>query len=166
MNTSELKTAALAYAERGWAVLPLYSIVDGACDCFKGAECSSPGKHPRIANWTKDATTGPATIRRWWEMWPSANIGGVVPDGYIVLDPDREADLAALLPLLGSFEAAPSPFIGAISSTLTALTGGGGLHLWYQLEDQSNLNCPPFPHVDLRKAGSHSVVFPPSMHAS
>ena len=46
---------AIEYASRGWAVLPLFKIVDGKCSC--GNElCKSQGKHPSINKGVKDAS--------------------------------------------------------------------------------------------------------------
>ncbi len=44
-NRPSLLEAALAYAEYGWAVLPLHSVENGNCSCRK-LTCKSPGKHP------------------------------------------------------------------------------------------------------------------------
>ena len=130
---NERLTAALDYAARGLAVFPL----------------APKGKIPyRGTNGLKDATTDEATIRAWWEKYPSANIGLPVPPGCVIVDLDKGVDFESLDRLL--------------PSTRIAQTGGGGLHYWFRLTDQSNLNCKPFPHVDLRLAGKHYVVAPPS----
>lgn len=56
-------------------MLPLHTPAgDGSCSCRK-PDCGSPGKHPRTAGGLKDASTDPEAIRRWWRMWPDANIG-------------------------------------------------------------------------------------------
>src|SRR5215203_548078 len=67
-----------------WLVFPLHTPGDGGCSCGNG-ECRNFGKHPRTPNGFKDATTDPDQIRRWWEQWPSANIGSPYPS---VLDCD------------------------------------------------------------------------------
>lgn len=61
---------ALAYAQRGYEVLPL------------------DGKTPRTSRGFYDATTDEATIRRWWAWWPEANIGCRPPEGVIIFDID------------------------------------------------------------------------------
>jgi hypothetical protein len=135
-SDNQLLTAALAYATRGLAVFPL----------------APKGKVPyRGTHGLKDATTDANQINQWWEKYPSANIGGMVPAGYVVIDTDtdRGADFAALEPLL--------------TTTRMAQTGSGGRHDWYRLPpDAGDLNCKPFPHVDLKTAGSY-VVLPPSV---
>ena len=65
--------AALLYAERGWPVVPCYVVQDSRCSCMKGAECRSPGKHPRSEHGFKDATTDPEQIKRWAAKFPGTN---------------------------------------------------------------------------------------------
>jgi hypothetical protein len=65
--------AALAYAARGWHVLPVHWIVDERCSCGD-ADCKSPGKHPLTKRRLLDATTDEATIRNWWNKWSFANV--------------------------------------------------------------------------------------------
>ena len=61
---TEKKAAALQYASRGWAVLPLHNgMHGGACSC--GKACGSVAKHPRTAHGLTDATTDAATIEGW-----------------------------------------------------------------------------------------------------
>lgn len=76
MNKSKLDYA-LAYAAKGWQVVPLHSQnSDGSCSCVKGQYCDrSPGKHPRTPHGLKNASTDPEVIRKWWAQWPEANIG-------------------------------------------------------------------------------------------
>ncbi len=88
--------AALAYASTGWPVLPLHTPNGKACDCGLGDACASPGKHPRLAHGLSDASTEPERVRKWWEMWPAANVGIAVPDGFVVVDIDGPGGVAAL----------------------------------------------------------------------
>src|ERR671917_2985291 len=77
LSAPTLLKAALAYAGRGVPVFP----------CERGA------KRPLTRNGHWDATTDPRVIERWWERWPSANVG--VPtgkkSGLVVLDVDLHA---------------------------------------------------------------------------
>lgn len=60
-------SAAYAYAERGWRVLPLHALTaTGICTCLNGAQCKSPAHHPRIKYGLKNATTDQQRIRAWW----------------------------------------------------------------------------------------------------
>jgi putative DNA primase/helicase len=137
-------------AAGGWSVFPLHTPIDGACDCRR-PECSSPGKHPRTKNGLTDATTNATQIRKWWAWWPTANIGAVVPDGFVVVDVDL-ADLAAV------FDSDELP------STATSRTGRGQ-HLIYRTRAPIRPKVGVREHVDLRGPGSYIVV-PPSRHIS
>jgi Bifunctional DNA primase/polymerase, N-terminal/Primase C terminal 1 (PriCT-1) len=94
---------ALLYASLGWPVVPLHAPTGDQkrpCSCRKtdcpqkGSHpchsntcsqrgkhachqsiCDSVGKHPRTKNGVDDATTDEAIIRKWWDMWPEANVG-------------------------------------------------------------------------------------------
>ena len=149
--------AALAYAARGWRVLPLHTPQPGGgCSCRDRA-CPSPGKHPRTMHGLRDATTDEETIRRWWRMWPDAGVAIATGGGLAVLDVDpRNGGDAALAELEDQY--------GEIR-TLIARTGGGGLHLY--LAAPSDLRTRPgfMPGLDLKAAGGY-VVAPPSLHAS
>lgn len=134
----------------GWAVIPLHSPLEGACDCRR-PDCSSPGKHPRTKNGLSDATTDAGQIRRWWGMWPTANIGAVVPSGFIVVDVDV-ADPSAVFQ------------IDELPPTATAKTGRGH-HLIYHTSMPVRPKVAVREHVDLRGPGSY-VVVPPSLHVS
>jgi Bifunctional DNA primase/polymerase, N-terminal len=72
--------SALAYAERGYEVLPLN------------------GKMPLTNQGFYDATVNEITIRHWWAKWPDANIGCRPPDDCIILDvdPRNGGELTAL----------------------------------------------------------------------
>ena len=137
-------------AATGWGVIPLHTPIDGACDCRR-PDCSSPGKHPRTKNGLTDATTDADQIRKWWGMWPTANIGAVVPDGFIVVD----VDVADLATVFGSDE---------LPSTAMSRTGRGR-HLIYRTRTPIRPKVGVRKHVDLRGPGSYIVV-PPSLHVS
>ena len=109
---------ALAYAARGWPVLPVHSVrADGRCTCSRAA-CTTPGKHPRTRQGVHDATSNEHIIRDWWHHWPDANIGIAVPAGLLVLDVDGPEGRESLQGL-------------SLPPTIMAETGGGGLHYWY-----------------------------------
>jgi Bifunctional DNA primase/polymerase, N-terminal len=82
--------AALAYARRGWRVIPLHSVRQGRCTCAKGASCPTPGKHPLSERWQQHATTDAAQIRRWWHHRAEANLGLATGggSGFLVVDVD------------------------------------------------------------------------------
>lgn len=115
---------ALAHAEDGWPVLPVWwTDADGTCACGS-TECK-PGKHPvtrpgGVPRGKDDASTDPDVIRAWWARWPQANIGGRC-DGRVVLDYDGAAhglDAADLLRLRADHGA-----------TRCHVTQSGGVHM-------------------------------------
>lgn len=163
---NELNSAALGYTHRGWRVFPLHGIVDGACSC-KRDECSSPGKHPLVRRGLYEATTDMAQIRTWWRRWPNANIGIATgaDSGLLVIDVDLPPAEPSLV-RLGELER-PLPH------TLTARTGGGGLHLYFRHPNRTLPNTTgrlpgvdePLAGIDIRSDGGY-VVAPPSLHIS
>lgn len=121
-RNQQLLESALAYASRGWRIIPLHHIgADGACSCGKGG--CKPGKHPWLAKWQHRATTDEPTIRGWWRQWPEANIGVRTGPGsdLLVLDPEHEglADFARLQQQLGELPRSPR-----------VDSGGGGMHYY------------------------------------
>jgi hypothetical protein len=71
-----LLEAALARARKGAYVLPLWWTDEaGVCQCPKGPNCPSPGKHPLVEHGPQDASTNSSTIEGWWLRWARANLG-------------------------------------------------------------------------------------------
>lgn len=168
-GTNERLEAALAYARRGWAVLPLWTVDAqrraGKAKCACGnPECPSPGKHPigpLVPKGLKQATTDEATIRRWWKAYPEANVGIATGkrSGIWAVDVDtiHEGDL--------SLEALLQEH-GDLPKTPHSLTGGGGDH--YVLvcpPDQEIGNCKLAQGIDIKGENGY-IVAPPSHHAS
>lgn len=118
-------TFALAYAEIGWAIFPVWSSSEqGHCRCPKGKDCQSPGKHPHslVTHGHLDATTDEDTIKHWYENDPDAGIGvSCDGSGLVVLDID---------PRNGGWEslAKIETEIGPLTSNCVADTQGGGEH--------------------------------------
>lgn len=67
--------AAVFYARRGWRGFPGHWLkAGGVCSCPKGAKCDSHGKHPRISEWQKLASTDEGWLKGWFKkQWPNAN---------------------------------------------------------------------------------------------
>lgn len=165
---SAVLDAALTYASAGFPVFPVWyaSVYDsgntpGTCGCGK-SDCLAPAKHPLewlVKRGKDDASLDPATIRRWFEIAPQANLGLVTAEsGLVVLDVDishgkhgRES--------LAEIDA-------ELSQTRTAITGSGGIHAYYlrppDLEPFSRIG--PRPGIDL--IGNGYVIAPPSIHIS
>lgn len=90
---------ALRYAKAGIPVFPLHWLKqDGTCSCRLGDMCQAKGKHPRIKNWSDEATTDVAKITGWWNQTPLANIGIPMGEksGLMALDVDtRHVEIRA-----------------------------------------------------------------------
>jgi hypothetical protein len=153
--------AALAYAARGWCVLPLYGVSQGRCSCAKGAACTSPGKHPLIDDWPHTASLDPAQIEAWGRQWPAANVGVLtgVRSHLAVLDTDpRHGGRHTLADL----EACHTP----LPETPMVMSGGAdrGDHRYFFLDGPLG-KYNPGAGLNLQ-ADEAYVVAPPSQHAS
>lgn len=165
---------ALNLAYRGFAVFPLHTInarwdldPEYRCTCKLSRTvdgCKAPGKHPMWAKGTlehgfRDATKNFEQIEKWWEMWPSANIGLATGEisGVVVVDVDGEEGRKSLKALQGRH--------GILPPTLTARTGNGG-HLFFRSGGHGFQNHTAIlPGIDIRGDGGY-VVAPPSVHVS
>lgn len=135
---------ALAYAARGWPILPL----------------QPRGKAPLgalVPHGVKDATTDAATVRAWWAARPDANIGIATGGRFFVLDVDpRHGGEESLADLVAQH--------GDLPATVECLTGGGGRHLYFAWPaGAQRLAGKLGPGLDLKGAGGY-VVAPPSVH--
>jgi hypothetical protein len=148
--------AALHYAELGWLVVPLHTPDEhGICDCPKRGACTAPGKDPRTRHGLDDASADRATIKRWWGMWPHANIGiDLARSGLVDIAPDS-------VDWHGEFIARGLP------ATLAFNSGGGDGHVHYLYARSAE--CPTHR---LTETGQYDIlangyaVMPPSLHAS
>lgn len=162
MASGELLTAALGYAALGWAVLPVHGIgADGCCTCQAGADCRQAGKHPAIARWQDRASADVTAINRAWGAMPILNVGIATgsKSGFFVLDIDpRHGGDDSLATMESEFGMIPP-------DTLTAITGSGGRHIFFNqipgLGNRTNLR----PGIDIRGEGGQ-IVAAPSRHAS
>jgi len=123
-----------------------------------GQYCDEPGKHPRgVMSWAKNSTTDPDTIRSWWRKYPIANIGiDCGKSGLLVLDADTYKYNFEGKKLLTQSD----------EQTVTILTGGGGVHLWYTMPEGKtwgNHNSGLPAGIDIRGVGGY-VVAAPSLH--
>lgn len=169
--SNELLNAALAYAAKGWRVLPVHhpeATAPGRCSCMR-ADCTKPGKHPMLTDWPKRATTDPEMIRRWWDCWPLANVGLAMGDGLIDLECDPRHGGDVSLPLV-------EQRLGALPDTVTWISGGGGEHRLLRVppnapirngadlfRDLLGVLATGRSGIDLRSVGGFAVA-PPSLH--
>jgi putative DNA primase/helicase len=163
MTTAQAHTlldAALAYAATGWHVFPAYAPTENGCSC-RHPDCDDIGKHPRTQHGLSDATTDEAQIRKWWTMWPQANIAirtGAV-SGLVVLDVDfRKGGAESLTDLEQSYHPLPE--------TVLDLTGNGQHYFFAHPGQYVKTGTEDFaPGLDIRGDGGY-VIAAPSLHAN
>jgi hypothetical protein len=138
--------AALRYAERGLAVLPI----------------EPRGKLPLTKHAVKDATPNARTIRGWWAEWPDANVAIAAGVGLgcrwavLDIDPRNGGDVA-----LARLEAEHGP----LPNTITARTGGGGTHRLFRFPQGVQLRGKLGDGLDLLGRGKYFIAAP-SVHPS
>lgn len=113
-EVSTLKQAALEYAAKGIAIIPL----------------NENEKTPKIKAWGEKATIDLTVINEWWDKWPQANIGMVTGsiNGILVLDVDIKEGKngqETLQELENTY--------GALPETRRHNTPSGGYHLLYNI---------------------------------
>lgn len=141
---SRLRAAAVAYATRlGWPVFP----------------CRSRAKEPLTRGGFHDATTDVCQIAEWWTEWPRANVAIACDarSGILVLDvdPRHGGDVE-----LSELEAVH----GALPTTITGLTGGGGQHYLFKRPAGVSFRGQLAKGVDIKADGY--IIAPPSIHPS
>lgn len=145
-TSTAIADAALAYAARGWSVIPM----------------QPRGKRPLVA-WREFQQRAASVddIEHWFRHWPDANVGVVTGriSGLVVIDvdarhggPDSVADVEASH--------------GPLPETVEASTGGGGRHLYFAHPGGTVANRVAIrPGIDVRGDGG-CIVAPPSIHPS
>lgn len=154
----ELLQSALAFAQRGFRVGPVYSTVLRDCACKRGKQCDKPGKHPVTPEGIKAFSADQAEIESRWRH-NTDNLGVAVGDTVCVLDIDpRNGGDEGLRHLIEVH--------GELPATWEVLTGGGGQHLYFRLSGKvGRLPNRLAVGVEL-KTGDNYVIAPPSIHAS
>ena len=150
--------AALDWAAKGWPVFPLRPkdktpAIPSAHKGDKGSKCD--GRCGRFGHGVLDASTDPEVIRRLFDPYPNANIGGAAT-GRVIFDFDHQhgAEIADAFP-----------------ETREHLSGrgNGNAHRIYRVGgDLARLIKPRAhvlgPGVDVRSTHGSYVVLPPSLH--
>lgn len=118
-NANPRLAMAFQYTQRGWPVFPVIATT----------------KRPMTDHGFHDATTDPATILRWWEDHPDANVG--IQTGaksrLLVLD----VDLYKFPNALADLERRE----GKLPKTYTVETPRGGKHFYFRLPANSAARC-------------------------
>ena len=140
--------AALAYAGRGWRVIP---IIAGT-------------KRPAYDAWQRVATTDPAKIREWWTDRPTLGVGIVTgrASGIWALDVDvshgKQGDET-----LADLEAEH----GGLPATPEQINGSGGRHIIFRYPEgvaiTNGMAARLGPGLDVRGEGGQ-IVAAPTMH--
>jgi hypothetical protein len=143
---ANMESAAVAYAERGWSVIPI----------------EVEGKRPLVP-WEafQRRVADTSEIGDWFWRWPSANVGVVTGSvsHLVVLDVDPRHGGAESLAKAEEAE-------GCLPLTIEATTGSGGRHVYFAHPGGLVRNrVGLLPGIDLRGDGGY-VVAPPSVHCS
>lgn len=145
--------AALEYATFGWHVFPIEPTQLGV---------KNSGKRPLtdaslgLVRGKYDATTDAARIDEIWSRYPNANVAiACEPSKLVVLDVDVSEDKKGRESL--------AEFDAHLPETLTALTGGAGLHAVFRTDDGELIQRLGLrPGLDL--IGKGYIVAAPSLH--
>ena len=147
-TASEAHLAAMAYAARGWRVIPII-----------------PGrKHPGIPAWQNAATTDLNLIEQWWHQNPGHGVGIVTgtASGIFAVDVDI-ADGKRGDDTLADLELAYGP----LPETVECVTGTGGRHLYFRYPEGAEIRNDAgrkLGHgLDIRGDGGQ-VLAPPTIH--
>jgi hypothetical protein len=161
MVATAMLDAALEYASRGVPIFQVWHAEGARCGC-RAFDCKDEAKHP-IASTApagfKNATTDATTIRRWFELFPHANIAEATGHYSSVIDIDPAKGGRDTM---GRLEAE----YGAFPVTARVFTGGGGEH--DRFRPVPGLRCSSGrigPGVDIRNIGGYALL-PPSNHIS
>ena len=136
----------------GAKVLPLYSVVNGVCNCSKGKNCKAPGKHPAVRGGWRAANSNLSSIPG------NRNIGIATgsKSGIVIVDIDpRNGGTQSFSNMIKSRKMPP---------TTSVSTGGGGLHYYFRVQ----VNVPSkvlAPGIDFLSTGKLAVL-PPATHFS
>ena len=136
---NDLLSAALHYAELGYAVFP----------------CVPGDKAPLTEHGFKDASADSEVIKAWWARWPRANVG-LATEGLLVVDIDGADNRWLADEPLKQRELEIAP--------ISITPSGGRHHLFRQPEGKAWRNTARriAPGVDTRANGGY-IVGPPSL---
>lgn len=153
-TTTANKEAAMAYAEHGWAVLPMRDTGD---DKARKSPAYLPGHHHGIL----DATTDLSEIAELWTAHPNCGVAiatGNMSGGIIVIDLDYHPERGIDGPgVLHEWEKEH----GELPETVTAESASGGSHLYYRTTVELDSFANETLGVDLRANGG-CIIAPPT----
>lgn len=140
-----------AYLSLGWSHVPLHDMRDGRCSCDK-AECRSQGKHPRLSKWQlpNQLVRSAMTLASYRRVTGNFGVATGSPSGVWVLDIDLSG--------MTAYTAWVEQYGNDWHQTLSAVTGSGGIHLYFALPDDGGA---PITNVSKRKR--REGVMPPGI---
>lgn len=164
--SADMLDAALAYATKGWPVLP----------------CNPRDKRPLVGRDVVDGKPVPksgglskascdaTTIRAWWKKWPQALVGVATGrSGFFALDfdPRVDGDTGEEWTLDRLKHELEEQMGCALPASLAVRTPSGGVHVYFrQPADMPIRNSNALPeHVDVRGEGGY-VIAPPGRNAA
>jgi hypothetical protein len=127
---------AIKYCSLGWRVLPV------------------KGKQPQLKNWPSAASNNPFDARRWFRRECNIGVATGQQSGIVVVDIDPRNGGGSTLQQL-------ERELGALPPTVKALSGGGGVHLFFQWFDGAKSTS--IAGIDFQADGK-MIVVAPSMH--
>jgi hypothetical protein len=148
---------ALEYASRGIRVIPVHGCPGGRCTCQAGADCSKPGKHPRVTDWVNAASDELGQVAEWFAI-ADTNVGIATGGPADVVDIDGAAGLRQLREVVPAYDN-PTRFPGPVAVT------GRGWHYYFQPTHLGNKVMVAKSVIDVRSDGG-MVVAPNSLHYS
>ena len=153
---SSLATS-VKYARNDYRILPLHTPTAASCSCGK-PECGKIGKHPRIGDWSSQASCDVETVAGWFTRWADANIG-LLLDDLVCLDVD---------PKSGGFEslAALEAEFGTLPRQSRQRSGSGGFHYLFDTCEGAKIARGFRNGLDLLTGKGCYIVVAPSLHAS
>lgn len=169
-SAPDLCERALEIAADGRPVLAVWGVADGICDCPKGSECRSAGKHPHgklSPRGVHSATTDPAAIRAMFAADPPINfgeaMGGPLNLVAVDIDPRNGGDLSL-------YDLTEAHGADAFPATREKTTAGGGWHKLYFLRSaltsaKGEIKGKLAPGIDIKGAGGY-IVGPSCAHVS
>ena len=166
MLKPETLRAAIELARLGLRIFPAHSVIPIRllCDCRKGAGCTTPGKHPRINNWTQLATFDPIQIERWGKQFGDYNPAVATGQGVLGIDVDDHGDGRNGAEMFAKLEAE----FGQLPRDWEVRSGSGSAHLYFSVPPDSQIRDPNRWHdegVEIKHEGAY-LIAPPSLHVS
>jgi hypothetical protein len=156
LDSVNMGAHALAYARRGWVVIPIWWPSSAKkCACHND-DCENHGKHPIVGF---SGSTDSAVISKWWARWPNANIGiltGELSD-FTVLDIDGLRGQSTFRRLMEKH--------GRPNNTVVSISGSFGMHILFKYRPSHTITTNGLPGIDVF-ANRKFMIAPPSMHAS